>query len=668
VTPPDGELDPQSRLTPSARGKAPGRKGPNGWTGYNWNNGRPSREDVGDLIRDGANVGVRAGRTPGLDIDVDHPALADLISQEAQRFLGRAPVRLSRKPRRLLVYRADEPFGKLWCEIEYAGQAHKVELLADGQQYVVHGAHPSGTEYGWEGRALWGWAPEDLEPVTAERVQEFFQHIASKLGNWATVRIRGGSSSTPTPPQEELRASSVDWVREAVRKIPNGERFASRDEWIKLAHAIKAAVGPENVEEGHRIFQEFSARWEDGANEPDYVEDQFRKIAPAEGYRVGWTYLAELAGENLAAEVFEADTAAAPPAVEPRSENRVASFAVPYEEIEYTGPPGFLLRNAVLEHDINFVCGDGGSWKTTAVLAIAAAVASGSSIFGHDNPHPPAKVLYVSEEDDANQIRNKLDAIVAGSSMEVPPGFLQVMAQRGFSFGSQAWRDDLRSYVRGEGFGLVVFDPLVEMQEGKENSNDDARPVLKFLRSITARGGPAVLVIHHAGKASKDKSKIDRFMRGASAFKNGARSILAFSKTADGFLMDSLKLSRAPEPEPTAVRVEIETDPEDEHGIRWKRATFEGAPRWKVEREAAEEAIRTALLEAGTLNSTDLREHVSAAGHARPAISQAIKSLQAQAAITYDRGEHNAKMWRLVAPGEEFASPPTLSDLTESST
>lgn len=582
------------------------------------------------------NIGLVPGRSGHVVVDVD----SEEGESELRRLWGEIPdtVSWTTGKGRHRLYRTPVPLRSR------NRVASDLDVKAEGGYVVVPPSiHPNGRRYTFK--------------KGTGRVAALTKDQAAALAP--------PSEERPAPPQEELQAPSLERLSDVVAKIPNaGERFASRDAYLQVGYAIKAAAGPGNEGEALKMFQEWASRWEDGDNDPETVRKDFEGMHGP--YRTGWPYLLELAGEihTLAADAFEAGQPAPDPSeVEPPG-NRVARFAVPLEELEYTGPPGFLLDGLLLESDINFVCGDGGSMKTTGAIAMACAVAAGADALGHDNPGQPRRVLYVSEEDDANQIKNKADAIVAGTGLEVPAGHLEIMAQRGFSFGSKAWRDDLRSYVRGEGFGLVVFDPLVEMQEGKENSNDDARPVVKYLRSLTARGGPAVLVIHHAGQSAEGKSKIDTYMRGATAFKNGARAIMGFTKTADGFLVEPLKLSRVETPDTTAVRVAIETDPKDEHGIRWKAATFEGAPRWKVEREAAEQTIRTVLAERGRINSTDLRAEASKSGHKRPAISAAIRELDRRGVIDYDRGEHNAKLWHLATPAEAFGASEQYDNLT----
>jgi len=245
VVPPDSKISPNSSISPKALGKVPGKKGAKGWYGYGWAAAiPPTKGDLKLWESWGANTGILARDFPGLDIDVEDAQLAQFVMQEAHVMLGRAPIRTSREPRKLLVYRTDEPFTRIAATINYKGKDHVVEMLADGLQYIVHGKHPSGTDYGWEGKALWDHKPEDLSVVTAARVIAFMERLKRLLEGRATVEISGTGKlkkKADAPPQNDLRAPSLEALESVVKLVPN--EYASRDEYIFFGHAVKAAGG-----------------------------------------------------------------------------------------------------------------------------------------------------------------------------------------------------------------------------------------------------------------------------------------------------------------------------------------------------------------------------------------------------------------------------------------
>src|SRR5262249_40406758 len=82
-------------------------------------------------------------------IDITHEGAAEAVEMLArQHFGGRGDihVRIGLPPKRLIPLRTDVPFKKLTCTfaapIGADGKQPKIEILGDGQQYVVAGIHP----------------------------------------------------------------------------------------------------------------------------------------------------------------------------------------------------------------------------------------------------------------------------------------------------------------------------------------------------------------------------------------------------------------------------------------------------------------------------------------------------------------------------------------------
>lgn len=322
VVPPDGELTAGSRIRPEDRGKAPGVRNAEGrWHGYDWRKCRvtPALAAVWDAS--GGNIGLRASTFPALDVDVEDVALARVVLQFARRILGSGPERTSRPPRRLLVYRTDAPFSRIAAAITFRGRTHLVEMLGDGQQYLVAGKHPSGVSYGWAERPLHLWAPQDLTTVDRDRVLRFFHELAEFLrGRKIDVELLGSGvrQDAPPPNQEALRAPSLDRLADVVSAMPNPAHYGWH-EFVETAYAIHAA-GAEDLERAREIFEGWAARWEnpDKSPDPDQTAHVWESVRPP--CRVGWTWLLEqaeaLTGRAVlaAAEEFDADPEAEPPA------------------------------------------------------------------------------------------------------------------------------------------------------------------------------------------------------------------------------------------------------------------------------------------------------------------------------------------------------------------
>jgi len=247
---------------------------------------------------------------PAIDIDVDDEVLAEVILREAVKFLGPAPLRHSIHPRKLLVYRTEEPFAKIRLQIEYKGEEHVVELLGDGGQYVVHGTHPSGSEYGWDGQPLWEYG-EDVPLIERQKVLDFFAHLTTRLAPYGVVCTIQGDGKAPAesaPPQATLKAPDLNKLRDIVQLIPNPSSNGW-DQMVEMGYAIKAA-GQDFEAEAKELFLDWCATWESG-NDPERDVSNWESFKGP--FRVGWSWLLERSGVNGAQYVFDLEADAPAP-------------------------------------------------------------------------------------------------------------------------------------------------------------------------------------------------------------------------------------------------------------------------------------------------------------------------------------------------------------------
>ena len=316
VIPPGATLSPLSKIPASSIGKIPGHRLSTGaWAGYDWRRHVPTAADVRRwCVLDHASVGLRSGSFPGVDIDCLDPDLAALIENTAIRTLGPAPIRVGRAPKRLLMYRTDEPFAKmrLWIKT-IAGEDHLVEILGAGQQYLVHGVHPvTQLPYRWLSDVP---AASDLTPITREQAKTFLDQLAAAIDalDLGTVKRSGDGAEAArgdAVEQAGLKAPSIEALREAVALIPNDDRhFPGREEYVRMGYAIRAAAGEEHEHEGYEVFAAWAGSHETdgrvGGNSETWLSD-WRRLRPP--FALGWGWIAELArgfGYNDAAHDFE---------------------------------------------------------------------------------------------------------------------------------------------------------------------------------------------------------------------------------------------------------------------------------------------------------------------------------------------------------------------------
>ena len=301
VIPPNAELSAMSKIQADQAGKAPGRQNAQGtWGGYGWQDYTPTPNDVERWDRSHANIGLKASKFPAVDIDVVNEGLARVIGDMAAKALGKAPTRIGRYPKRLLMYRTDEKIGRMRVRFKDGmGVEQLVEFLGDGQQYVIGGIHPITREPYSLDVDLTAKGPACLKKISKDMVETFFADLTETLEMMGCEIIHADKTAEraverQTVDQTALMAPSIQHVVSAVAAIPNTtEHFPDRDDYIRMGYAIKAACGPDHEAEAFEIFEAWSARWEDGVNTLDTIEADFGRMHPP--YELGWDWLSDKA-------------------------------------------------------------------------------------------------------------------------------------------------------------------------------------------------------------------------------------------------------------------------------------------------------------------------------------------------------------------------------------
>jgi hypothetical protein len=307
IIPPDGELSPLSDIEPEQRGKSPGRMNGHGtWGGLpNWRAHPTTERDLEWWTKTGAGVGLRTARFPAVDIDIMDEALAALAEEITLRILGPAPVRIGRAPKRALAYRTEEPFGKMTLLVGRSGTVpeHKIEVLGDGQQYVVGGLHPVT-------RRPYTWSPlpqaTELSVIDRAMVEALFielERVLPEHGFVTTRKAAGRNGANRTAVDQEALKGDIATIAEAVALIPNTED-TDRDAYVRMGMAIKAAT-IDDPSAGFEIWAGWAEKWP-GGNTPEEIEKRWEGFKP-DTIGADWIYSQAAAyGFNAGAMDFEA--------------------------------------------------------------------------------------------------------------------------------------------------------------------------------------------------------------------------------------------------------------------------------------------------------------------------------------------------------------------------
>jgi hypothetical protein len=215
-------------------------------------------------------VGIVGGAVAALDIDIAQDAeLALRIERLARDRLGDTPaLRIGRAPKRLLVYRAVEPFRGI--------RRAPLELLCLGQQFVAYAEHPdTGQPYAWPDEELADLDIESLPALDAATAAGFLDEALELVpAGLRPQRLAGACMNGTAHPclPAHSPAGTLPAIRTALAWLPNAE--LDYDSWMRIGMALKGALG----EVGGVLFADWSAQA--AKNHPDTTAKAWASFKP----------------------------------------------------------------------------------------------------------------------------------------------------------------------------------------------------------------------------------------------------------------------------------------------------------------------------------------------------------------------------------------------------
>lgn len=226
--------------------KAPGFDG--------WQNVKANARTVSNWLSNGhanSGVGILTKHTPAIDLDIYDKSMAEKVEKLCIDRFGAMPVRIGKAPKRLLVFRTDEPFKKMKTgkfEDEWKDQ-HEVEILGDGQQFVAYAIHKdTGMPYRWTTEEEPANTPVDSLPLlTAEDMKSLIDEVTALFVAEGWTRKSKGKNSNALRPlgfedDDDPMASdgtTVDIDEEELFNqlmlVPDADDY---DNWLQIGMAL----------------------------------------------------------------------------------------------------------------------------------------------------------------------------------------------------------------------------------------------------------------------------------------------------------------------------------------------------------------------------------------------------------------------------------------------
>lgn len=539
IVPPDAGISEKSSLSRNIgkhndpRGKAVGIKGNHGkWYGYDWLPYENDEQDLNRWHRMGAGVGIKTGNGLVLiDADTKDVDRARIIRDTLMKYVPLTAIRVGQYPKAGYVVMTDPDFK--YTRIEFGERddrgnlADRVEILSEGRQFVAHGIHPRTRKpYEW---------PKGIPPlnslpfISGSDLLAFLDELRPLLPAASPV-IKEGAANNDVD-QRTLKGD-LDTIRKAVRATPNSSaNFASRESYRDYGYAIKAAL-PDNAQEAFDLFAEWCSRWEDGTNDHDVVEADWRRMKPP--FKRGASYIYELAekyshGQFTSAEVWfdplpdEEENPFAQIELNASKEQTDTYKLLTIEDIANRPPPKWLIERHIPEKSVGFLYSEPGIGKSFLALDVGLSIAYGLPEWHGDAIHvePSASVVYIAAEGSYG-FRNRIAAWrkARGFADNLSKRFY--MIEQTINFMSD---EDIKRLLRtlaavnaaGSRPALIVVDTVSRALPGAdENLQKDMTRFVAACDAVRDAYGCAVIGVHHAGKSGDMRGST--VLRGAGDF------------------------------------------------------------------------------------------------------------------------------------------------------
>ncbi|MBS0375321.1 MAG: PriCT-2 domain-containing protein [Proteobacteria bacterium] len=462
---------------------------------------------------------------PAGDIDVRDAALAAELDELLVRMIGAGPKRIGRAPKLLRVFRLEgEPFEK----IQTAGyrlpgdspedKPHKVEILADRQQFVCYNRHPeTGKPYTWNGSGDPLSVPSgELPTITREQAQAFIDAAEKRLAAVGTRvgKLQAKDGDRPHVTSDAQRAADPRLCRAALAAIPNED--LDWDDWVYVGLAVKGALG----EDGFDAFDSWSSK-----STKYNAQKTAKQFASFEPKQIGAGTIYHLAEEHG----WKRSCLLLGPAASIGTRDEWHGF--PYE-------PPEIVANFIPE-DAGGSVGPGGHGKTTLALYESIMIRLGRPLYGRKIARSGPTLVVTAEDrreivfSRTNQIcrglrlnADEIEHVRTGIFVEDVTGSLARIAEadRSGAVHPGALMSGIVDAYKDAGLATVILDPTSLLGPGETFGNDGAAALLRISRYLSRELRAAVRLIHHVSQEVARNKLMDQYAaRGGTAFVDNSR-------------------------------------------------------------------------------------------------------------------------------------------------
>lgn len=205
----------------------------------------------------------------------------------------------------------------------------------------------------------------------------------------------------------------------------------------------------------------------------------------------------------------------------------------------------WLVHGFVPKKTVTLFSGDGGTGKSLLALMMAVRAATGKAWL--NKPVPEGRALFLSAEDDDDELHMRLDAIrrgmrlnwsdLSGLTLRSLAGEDALLAaETKIALMQTALFDEIEARAKDEQPSLIVLDTLADMFPANENDRAAVRQFIGILRGLALRQKCAVVLLSHPSLTGLSSGT---GTSGSTAWNNSVRSRLYLERIVqDGYEAD----------------------------------------------------------------------------------------------------------------------------------
>ena len=197
------------------------------------------------------------------------------------------------------------------------------------------------------------------------------------------------------------------------------------------------------------------------------------------------------------------------------------------------------------------LAGDPGTAKTWLLLELARAVATGQPFLDRF-PTQQGPALIIDEENGETRLQRRLARLTNQTTHDCP---IHIASMCGVNLSDDSWISSLHKKVAEIKPGLILFDSLVRVHRGGENSAEDMATLFSVFTSLRHDFGSAIAFTHHLRKVGFIRDLGQR-VRGSTDILAYVDSMLGITKLESAYTLWHLKNRDGDLAKPLSLSVE----------------------------------------------------------------------------------------------------------------